>query len=68
MRDERLTGAALLALVRGCGEAKGARDELDVDVCTLCGKLGEQRFEKLFMPLTCLQRRHYLSVLPGFEG
>jgi hypothetical protein len=54
--------------VCGCGEAKSARDELDVDVCALCGKLGEQRFEKLFMPLTCLQRRHYLSVLPGFEG
>ena len=68
MRDERLARAALLALVRGCGEAKGARDELDVDVCALCGELGEQRFEELFVPLTCLQRRHCLSVLPGFGG
>ena len=32
MRDERLAGAALLALVGGGGEAEGARDELDVDV------------------------------------
>ena len=68
MRDERLARAALLALVCGCGKAKGARNELDVDVCTLCGKLGEQRFEELFVPLPCLQRRHCLSVLRGFGG
>ena len=68
MRDERLARAALLALVGGCGKAKGAGNELDVDVCTLCGKLGEQGFEELFVPLTCLQRRHCLSVLRGFGG
>jgi hypothetical protein len=41
MRDERLARAALLALVRGSGEAEGAGDELDVDVRALGGQLGE---------------------------
>jgi hypothetical protein len=63
MRDERLARAALLALVRGGGEAERARDELDVDVRALCGKLGEQPFEELLVPLACLQRRHISSVL-----
>jgi hypothetical protein len=68
MRDERLPGAPLLALVRGSREAKRARDELDVDVLALGGKLGEQPCEELFVPLACLQRGHCLSVLRGFRG
>ena len=66
MRDERLARAALLALVRGRGEAERARDELDVDVRVLGGELGEQPFEQLLMALACFQRRHCLSVLAGF--
>ena len=66
MRDERLARAALLALVGSSREAEGARDELDVDLRVLRGELGEQPFEELLVPLACLQRRHYLSVLPGF--
>jgi hypothetical protein len=66
MRDERLARATLLALVRGGGEAEGARDELDVDVGALGGELGEQPFEELLVPFACFQRRHCPSVLPGF--
>ena len=63
MRDERLAGAALLAFVRGGGEAEGARDELDADVAALRGELGEQALEELLVPLTCLDRCHFFSVL-----
>jgi hypothetical protein len=67
MRDERLTGAALLPLVRRGREAEGAGDELDVDVRALGGgDLRKQPLEELFVSLACLQSGHQLSVLPGF--
>jgi hypothetical protein len=66
MRDERLAGPPRLSLVRGGGEPEGSGDERGVDVRPLRGDLGEQRFEELFVPLACLQSRHFLSVLAGF--
>jgi hypothetical protein len=66
MCDERLAGAALLPLVRRGSEPEGPRDELRVDVRTLRGELGKKPFEELFVPLTCFEGRHCLSVLPGF--
>ena len=65
MRYERLSRAPLLPLVRGGGEPEGARDELDVDVRSLGGKLGEQPFEQLLVPLTCFQRRHPSQCTPA---
>jgi hypothetical protein len=66
MGDERLSGTALLPLVRRRRESEGAGDELGVDVCTVRSELREQALEELFVPFACFEGRHYLSVLPGF--
>ena len=68
VRDEGLAGAALLPLVRSGGEPERTRDQLDVDVGALGGELGEEPFEELFVPFTCRNRRHRLSVLRGFRA
>ena len=67
MRDERLARAALLALVGRGGEAKRARDELDVDVRALRGELGEQPFEELLVPLACLPASSLSQCTRGFR-
>src|SRR5204862_3371161 len=66
MLDERRSGAPLLAFVRRRGVPERSRDELAVDRASGVGDLGEQLVEKPLMLLTCLERRHGLSVLRAF--
>jgi hypothetical protein len=68
MRDERLAGAARLALVGRRGEAEGARDEIDSDVPALRRELGEEALEELLVPLTRIDRCHFFSVLRHFRA
>ena len=63
MLDERRARAPLLALVRRRREREGARDELAVDCAAGFLDLCEQLVEKTLVLLTCLDRRHRLSVL-----
>jgi hypothetical protein len=48
----------VLPLVGGGRKAEGTGDEVDVDVRALRGKLGEERFEELLVPLAGRKAGH----------
>ncbi len=65
MLDEGGAGAALLALVRGCGEPECARHELAIDRAPVLGNRLEQPIEEPLMLLSTLDDCHGFSVLPA---
>jgi hypothetical protein len=58
MVDEVLARAALLALVRGRGEAEGARQQVAVDVLVVGGDGLDQLVDELLMSFCRLEDRH----------
>jgi hypothetical protein len=76
MVDERLAGAALLALVCACRELEGVRDQVAVGVRVVAGDLGNQLFEEICVPFLSLEKRHgrivvrlpFVTVLPGSQA
>ena len=62
VKDERLTRAALLALVRTGCELEGAREQVAVDVRVVRRDLGEQLLEEIFVSFGSFYERHIQIV------
>ena len=67
MVDERLAGAAHLAVVRPFGRVEGAADQLLVDtgVVGLDGR--DQLVDEVVLVPLCVENRHGLSLLSLFR-
>src|SRR6266487_421216 len=65
--NERFTGAALLSLVRGRGEAKRPREQLAIDVGVVGLDVREQLIEQFLMLLAGFEDGHGKSVLRRFR-